>query len=85
MTLQAVVKDWGSAYPINVGNDVWIGGGVKVMPGVTIGNNVVRSVADSVVVKDIPDNSIAVGNPCKVIKKIESGKAREYNIEEKHI
>lgn len=39
----------------------------------------------SVVVKDIPDNSIAVGNPCKVIKKIEPGKAREYNIGEKQI
>lgn len=56
----------------------------KVMPGVTIGNNVVIG-GGSVVVKDIPDNSIAVGNPCKVIKKIESGKARKYNIEEKHI
>lgn len=54
------------------------------MPGVTIGNNVVIG-GGSVVVKDIPDNSIAVGNPCKVIKKIESGKARKYNIEEKHI
>ena len=77
-------EGWEYAYPINVGNDVWIGGGVKVMPGVTIGNNVVIG-GGSVVVKDIPDNSIAVGNPCKVIKKIESGKARKYNIEEKHI
>lgn len=77
-------EGWEYAYPINVGNDVWIGGGVKVMPGVTIGNNVVIG-GGSVVVKDIPDNSIAVGNPCKVIKKIESGKAREYNIEEKQI
>ena len=63
---------------------MWIGGGVKVMPGVTIGNNVVIG-GGSVVVKDIPDNSIAVGNPCKVIKKIEPGEAREYNIEEKQI
>ena len=54
------------------------------MPGVTIGNNVVIG-GGSVVVKDIPDNSIAVGNPCKVIKKIKSDKAREYNIEEKQI
>ena len=77
-------EGWEYAYPINVGNDVWIGGGVKVMPGVTIGNNVVIG-GGSVVVKDIPDNSIAVGNPCKVIKKIKSGKAREYNIEEKQI
>ena len=57
------------AKPIKVGNNVWIGGNVCVMPGVTIGNNVVIG-AGSVVVKDIPSNSVAVGNPCKAIKKI---------------
>ena len=57
------------AYPIIVGNDVWIGAGVHVMPGVTIGDNVVIG-AGSVVVKDIPSNSVAVGNPCKVIRDI---------------
>ncbi len=60
------------AYPITVGNNVWIGGGVQVMPGVNIGNNVVIG-GGSVVVKDIPDNSVAVGNPCKVIRKITDG------------
>ena len=57
------------AKPIKVGDNVWIGGNVVVLPGVTIGSNCVIG-AGSVVVKDIPDNSIAVGNPCKVIKQI---------------
>lgn len=57
------------AYPITVGSNVWIGAGVQVMPGVTIGSNVVIG-GGSVVVKDIPDNSVAVGNPCGVIRAI---------------
>lgn len=57
------------AYPITVGDNVWIGAGVQVLPGVTIGNNVVIG-AGSVVTKDIPDNVIAVGNPCRVLRKI---------------
>ncbi|MDE6556641.1 MAG: sugar O-acetyltransferase [Duncaniella sp.] len=56
-----------SAQPITVGDNVWIGGGVQVLPGVTIGDNCVIG-AGSVVVKNIPSNSVAVGNPCKVIK-----------------
>lgn len=57
------------AKPIKVGSDVWFGGGVTVLPGVTIGNNVVIG-AGSVVVKDIPSGVVAVGNPCKPIRKI---------------
>lgn len=57
------------AKPITVGNNVWIGGNVVVVPGVTIGDNSVIG-AGSVVTKDIPANSLAVGNPCKVIKTI---------------
>ena len=57
------------AYPITVGDNVWIGAGVQVMPGVTIGSNVVIG-GGSVVVKDIPSNVVAVGNPCRVLRPI---------------
>jgi maltose O-acetyltransferase len=57
------------AYPITVGDNVWIGGGVRVMPGVKIGSNVIIG-AGSVVTKDIPDNVIAFGNPCRVYRNI---------------
>ena len=53
------------AKPIKVGNNVWFGGNVSVMPGVTIGDNVTIG-AGSVVTKDIPSNCVAYGNPCKV-------------------
>ncbi len=69
------------AYPITVGDNVWIGAGVHVMPGVTIGSNVVIG-GGSVVTKDIPDNSVAVGNPCHVIREItEADLARSYDRE----
>lgn len=58
------------AKPITVGNSVWFGAHVCVLPGVTIGNNCVIG-AGSVVTHDIPSNSVAVGNPCRVIKKID--------------
>lgn len=57
------------AYPINVGNSVWIGANVTILPGVTIGDKSVIG-AGSVVTKDIPPNVVAVGVPCKVIKTI---------------
>lgn len=69
--IDAVERNKGLEYtkPISVGNDVWFGAGVQVMPGVTIGSNVVIG-GGSVVIKDIPDNVIAVGNPCRVIREI---------------
>ena len=56
-----------SAKPITIKKDVWIGGNVVILPGVTIGENSVIG-AGSVVTKDIPDNSVAVGNPARVIR-----------------
>lgn len=57
------------AKPIEVGDNVWFGGNVVVLPGVKIGSNSVIG-AGSVVTKDIPSNVVAVGNPCKVLKYI---------------
>lgn len=56
------------AQPIRIGNNVWIGGGVKIMSGVTIGDNAVIA-AGSVVTKDIPSNVLAGGVPCRVIRQ----------------
>ncbi|MFR0822007.1 MAG: sugar O-acetyltransferase [Clostridia bacterium] len=66
---QARVKGYEYAKPISIGNDVWIGGHVCIMGGVTIGSHVVIG-AGSVVTKSIPDNVLAYGNPCKVMKII---------------
>lgn len=57
------------ARPIVIGNGCWFGGGVTVCGGVTIGKNCVIG-AGSVVTRDIPDNSFAVGNPCRVVRRI---------------
>ena len=65
------------AFPITIGNNVWIGGGVIVNPGITIGDNVVIG-SGSVVTKDIPPNVIAVGNPCKVLKEITDEDRNKY-------
>jgi maltose O-acetyltransferase len=58
------------AHPITIGNNVWIGGNVVVLPGVSIGDNSIIG-AGSIVNKSIPENVIAVGNPCKVVKRID--------------
>ena len=54
---------------VTIGDNVWIGGNAVIMPGVTIGNNVVIG-AGSVVTKNLPDNVIAIGNPCRIIREI---------------
>ena len=72
---------------VNIGDNVWIGGNVCIMPGVTIGDNVVIG-AGSVVTKDLPDNVIAVGNPCKVVREITEAdrdyyyKDRKFDVED---
>ena len=53
-----------------IGRDVWIGGNCTILPGVTIGNNVVVA-AGAVVTKDVPDNCVVAGVPAKVIRKLE--------------
>ena len=63
--------------PVRIGDNVWIGGNTVILPGVTIGDNVVIG-AGSVVTGDIPDNVIAVGNPCRVIRKITEADRRTY-------
>ena len=58
-----------SAKPVSIGDNVWIGGNSIIFPGVSIGNNVTIG-AGSVVNKDVPDNVLAMGNPCKVVKEL---------------
>lgn len=55
--------------PVRIGRNCWLGAGVIVLPGVTIGDNVVIG-AGSVVTKDLPDNVVAVGNPCRVMRPV---------------
>lgn len=64
--------------PIHIGKNVWLGGDVKVLAGVTIGDNTIIGTG-SIVTKDIPSNVIAVGNPCKVIREITDKDKTEYS------
>ena len=55
--------------PVSIGDNVWVGANVVINPGVHIGNNVVIG-SGAVVTRDIPDDVVAAGNPCRVIRKI---------------
>lgn len=57
------------AEPITIGNNVWIGGGATILPGVTVGDNAVIG-AGSVVTRDVPGNTVVAGNPAKVIRQV---------------
>lgn len=69
--------------PIHIGNNCWLGTGVLVMPGITIGDNVIIG-AGSVVTKDIPSNVIAVGNPCHILREVNEHD-REYYFKDNKI
>lgn len=62
-------QEFEHALPITIGNNVWIGGNVVINPGITIGDNSVIG-AGSIVTRNIPDNVIAFGNPCRIIRNI---------------
>lgn len=67
------------AAPVRIGNDVWIGGNVTILPGVTIGNNVVVA-AGAVVTKDVPDNSLVGGVPARIIREIENDVDESFRV-----
>lgn len=83
--INAELRSKGLQYnmPIRIGRNCWLGAGVIVMPGVTIGDNVVIG-AGSIVTKDIPANVVAVGNPCRVLREINEHD-REYYFKERKI
>ena len=68
---------------VHIGKNCWLGAGVIIVPGITIGDNVVIG-AGSVVTKDLPDDVVAVGNPCRVLRKINE-RDREYYFKDKKI
>ncbi|WP_109128990.1 sugar O-acetyltransferase [Aggregatibacter segnis] len=68
---------WEQARPITIGNNVWLGGNVIVLGGVTIGDNAVIA-SGSVVTKDVPANSLAMGSPCRVVRQINADDRENY-------
>ena len=71
-------REW--ALPVTIGNNVWIGGSVTILAGVTIGDNVTIG-ASSVVTRDIPSDVVAIGNPCRPIKSVQTGKQGNHDME----
>lgn len=80
LTEEGEVKRLCYARPVNIGSNIWFGANVVVCGGVTIGDNCVIG-AGSVVIKDIPPNSFAAGNPCRVIREITEADSMKYKPE----
>ena len=76
-------KDYQFNMPVHIGINCWIGAGVIIVPGINIEDNTVIG-AGSIVTKDIPANSVAVGNPCRVIREI-NDRDREYYFKDRKI
>ena len=64
-------------FPVHIGKNCWIGAGVVIVPGITIGDNVVIG-AGSVVTQDLPSNVVAVGNPCRVLREVNERDKKYY-------
>jgi galactoside O-acetyltransferase len=71
------------SFPVTIGDDVWIGANVVVLPGVAIGKNSIIG-AGSVVTKDIPENVVAAGNPWRVLREI-SDRDKLYYYKERRV
>ena len=71
------IDGWEYAFPVTVGNNVWIGGSVTIIGGVTIGDNAVIA-AGSVVIRDVPADTLVAGNPARIIRKITAEDRNKY-------
>lgn len=76
-------KNYQYNMPVRIGKNCWLGAGVIIVPGITIGDNVVIG-AGSVVTKDLPSNVVAVGNPCKVLREVNE-RDKEYYFKDRKI
>lgn len=83
--IDPALREQGYQYnaPVRIGKNCWIGAGVIIVPGITIGDNVVVG-AGSVVTKDLPDNVVAVGNPCRVLREVNE-RDKEYYFKDRKV
>ncbi len=83
--IDPALREQGYQYnaPVRIGKNCWIGAGVIIVPGITIGDNVVVG-AGSVVTKDLPSNVVAVGNPCRVLREVNE-RDKEYYFKDRKV